>query len=74
MVLCLDPHDRLFEQENNLGFFTTKMEPETTSGAIRRRVTSIFGDAQPEGPYHEPQNIIEDTLLDVYSFILNWII
>ena len=66
-----DPHDRFFEQENNIGFFAAPNVDQqgTAPGAIRRRVTSIFGDTQPEGMYHEPQKMTEDTLMDVrYSF------
>lgn len=61
----LDPHDRFFEQENNLEFFATNVDPQTTAGPIRRRVSSLFGDTQTEGRYYEPQKITEDTLLDV---------
>ena len=64
----LDPHDRFFEQENNIGFFTANIEPQAnTAGAIRRRVTAMFGDAEPEGDYHEPQKMTDDTLMDVCS-------
>ncbi|CAF1046448.1 unnamed protein product [Rotaria sordida] len=58
------PHDRFFEQENNTDFFTTDIDQQTTAGSIRRRVTSIFGDTNPEGRYYEPQKITEDTLMD----------
>jgi hypothetical protein len=62
----LDPNDRFFEQENNIGFFTANLDPQpNTAGAIRRRVTAMFGDAEPEGDYHEPQNMTDDTLMDV---------
>lgn len=64
----LDPHDRFFEQENNIGFFTANLDPQpNTAGAIRRRVTAMFGDAEPEGDYHEPQKMTDDTLMDVCS-------
>lgn len=47
-----------------MAFFTTNIDPQA-AGVVRRRVTSMFGDVQPEGNYHEPQKIVEDTLLDV---------
>ncbi|CAF0816387.1 unnamed protein product [Adineta steineri] len=59
-----NPHDRFFEQENNLEFFATNLEQQTTTGPLRQRVSSIFGDAKPEGRYYEPQKITDDTLMD----------
>jgi hypothetical protein len=64
-TFLIDPHDRFFEQENNMGFFTTNIDQQTTAGSIRRRVSSIFGDTNPEGRYYEPQKITDDTLMDV---------
>jgi hypothetical protein len=64
-TFLIDPHDRFFEQENNMGFFTTNIDQQTTAGPIRRRVSSIFGDVKPEGRYYEPQKITDDTLMDV---------
>jgi hypothetical protein len=63
--LCSDPHDRFFEQENNIGLFTTNIDQQTTAGPLRQRVSSIFGDVKPEGQYYEPQKITDDTLMDV---------
>ena len=69
-IVQLDPHDRFFEQENHMGFFTANLDPQpNTAGAIRRRVTAMFGDAEPEGNYHEPQKITDDTLMDVRILI-----
>lgn len=65
MEFNLDPHDRFFEQENNLEFFGTNTDPQTTAGPIRRRVSSLFGETKTEGRYYEPQKITEDTLMDV---------
>ncbi len=61
----LDPHDRFFEQENNIEFFTTNIDQQTAAGPLRRRVSSIFGDTKSEGRYYEPQKITDDTLMDV---------
>jgi hypothetical protein len=63
--LFIDPHDRFFEQENNIEFFTTNTDQQTTAGQFRRRVSSIFGDTKPEGRYYEPKQITDDTLMDV---------
>jgi len=59
-----NPHDRFFEQENNLEFFANNIDQQTAAGPIRRRVSSMFGDAKGEGRYYEPQKISDDTLLD----------
>ena len=32
---------------------------------MRQRVSSLFGDSQPEDRYYEPQQITDDTLMDV---------
>jgi hypothetical protein len=68
--IFVDQQGHLFEQENNIGFFTKNTDQQTTAGTIHRRVSSIFGDAKPEGHYYEPQKITDDTLLDV-SFIFS---
>lgn len=60
----LDPHDRLFEQENN-AFFTTNTDQQGTTGPVRQRITSMFGDINPEGRFYEPQKITDDALMDV---------
>ena len=67
-VLFIDPHDRFFEQENNIEFFTTNIDQQTTGGGFRRRVSSVFGDTKPEGRYYEPQKITDDTLMDVNTY------
>ncbi|CAF1958256.1 unnamed protein product [Rotaria magnacalcarata] len=59
-----NPHDRFFEQENNTVFFATNNDQQTAVGQLRRRVTSIFGDANPDGRYFEPQKITDDALMD----------
>jgi hypothetical protein len=64
-LIFLDQHDRLFEKENNIGFFTKNIDQQTTTGALPRRVSSIFGDTKPDGHYYTPQKITDDTLLDV---------
>jgi len=79
-LFFLGPHDRFFEQENNIEFFTTNIDQQTTAGSIRRRVSSIFGDTKSEGRYYEPQKITDDALMDVcihlffthvyYSFLI----
>ena len=61
----VDPHDRFFEQENNIEFFTTNIEPQSVAGPIRRRVSSLFGETKSEGRYYEPQKITDDALMDV---------
>jgi len=61
----IDPHDRFFEQENNLEFFTTNIDPQSAAGPIRRRVSSLFGETKTEGRYYEPQKITDDTLMNV---------
>ncbi len=61
----IDPHDRFFEQENNLEFFTTNIDPQSAAGPIRRRVSSLFGETKTEGRYYEPQKITDDALMDV---------
>ena len=60
-----DLQDRFFEQENNLEFFETNPDQQTVAGPLRRRVSSMFGDTKPEGRYYEPQQITDDTLMDV---------
>ena len=52
-----------------MGFFTN-IDQQTTAGPIRRRVSSIFGDTQPDGRYYEPQKITDDTLMDVSDIFL----
>lgn len=69
-LVFLDPHDRFFEQENNLEFFTNNIDQQATAGSIRRRVSSMFGDAKSEGRYYEPQKISDDALLDVCKSLL----
>ena len=68
--IFLDPHDRIFEQENNIEFFTKNTDQQTTAGPIQRRVNSIFGDSSPEGHYYEPQKITDDTLMDVSVILI----
>jgi hypothetical protein len=63
--MILGAHDRLFEQENNIEFFTNNLDLHANAGTVLRRVAPIFGDAQPEGNYHEPQTMTDDALLDV---------
>ncbi|CAF1164365.1 unnamed protein product [Rotaria sordida] len=60
-----NPHDRLFEQENNIELFTKNTDQLTTLESNHRRVTAIFGDSKPEGYYYEPQKITEDTLMNI---------
>ena len=65
VLFLVDPHDRFFEQENNLEFFTTNLEPQSVAGPIRRRVSSLFGETKTEGRYYEPQKITDEALMDV---------
>lgn len=65
IFIDIDLHDRFFEQENNLEFFGTNPDQQTVAGPLRRRVSSMFGDTKPEGRYYEPQQITDDTLMDV---------
>ncbi|CAF5164218.1 unnamed protein product, partial [Rotaria sp. Silwood1] len=58
------PHDRLFEQENNIEIFTKNTDQPTTPELNHQRVTAIFGDSKPEGYYYEPRKITEDTLMN----------
>jgi hypothetical protein len=64
-LIFLDPYDRFFEQENNIGFLSKNTDQQTTAGAIHRRVSSIFGDSKPEGYYYEPQKMTDDTIMNV---------
>ncbi|CAF1040572.1 unnamed protein product [Rotaria sp. Silwood1] len=59
-----NPHDRLFEQENNIEIFTKNTDQPTTPELNHQRVTAIFGDSKPEGYYYEPRKITEDTLMN----------
>ena len=61
--IVLDTHDRFFEQENNVGYFTADIDHQAAS--IRRRVSSMFGDTNSNVHYFEPQKITDETLLDV---------
>jgi hypothetical protein len=69
VLLFIDPHDRFFEQENNIEFFTTNIDPQSVAGPIRRRVSSLFGETKTEGRYYEPQKITDDALMDVCILI-----
>lgn len=67
-MFFLDFSDPLFEQENDIGRFIKNTDQETLVEPSHRRVTAIFGDAKTEDYYYEPQQIMDDTLMNV-SFV-----
>jgi hypothetical protein len=65
LLIFLDSHDLLFEQENNIEFVTKNTAQPTTPEPNRRPVSAIFGDTKSNDRYYEPQKITDDTLMDV---------